>query len=378
VARENRSHGTGRRSWADNLKVVLVAGVIVAHVTMAWTGVGNWVFTETPVRDPLWPLLVFASGVGALFGMALFFVIAGLFTAPSLARKGTRRFVRDRTVRLGVPLLVYLVLLAPFIEYVDPENAGWPGSFLSFTLDVVWWSWPLPPAWGPAWFLAVLLAFSWIYAAWRAWRPAHGSGPLTGRGLLVVGAVLAVAAFAARTQVSLGEEVGRLALGQAPAWVAGFCLGVLAGERGWFTPLDLRLARRTRHAAWAAMGAALLVLGGAVASGLPIEVFAGGTTWQSALLCCVEAALVLTMPIWLVDVFQRRFDHQGPLMRAASRAAFAAFLVHQAVLVGLVLLTHRLSLPPEVDYLSVAVLGVLGSFVLGDVLLRLPGMSRVL
>jgi hypothetical protein len=48
------------------------------------------------------------------------------------------------------------------------------------------------------------------------------------------------------------------------------------------------------------------------------------------------------------------------------------------VLVGLVLVTRRLDLPPEIDYLAVAVLGVLGSFALGRLLLRLPGVSRVL
>lgn len=378
LAREDRSRGAGRRSWADNLKVVLVACVIVAHVTMAWTGVGNWVFVEAPVREPLWTLLVFVSGVGALFGMALFFVVAGLFTPASLARKGTKRFLVDRTIRLGVPLLVYLALLAPFVEYVDPGNADEVRSYWTFAVNEVWWDWPDPPAWGPAWFLAVLLLFSYAYAGWRAWRPSRGHGPLTARGLVTAGALLALAAFAARTQVPLGTEVARLALGQSPAWVAGFAFGVLAGERGWFDPLDARLARGARHVAWAGVAGFALMMGGAMAAGLPIEDFYGGATWQSAVTCCIEAALVLSMPIWLVDVFQRRFDHQGPVLREASRAAFAAFLVHQAVLVGLVLATHTLPLPPEVDYLAVSVLGVLGSFALGGLLVRVPGVSRVL
>jgi fucose 4-O-acetylase-like acetyltransferase len=378
IARESGGVRAGRRPWADNLKVVLVACVIVAHVTMAWTGVGNWVFTETPVREPLWSLLVFVSGVGALFGMALFFVIAGMFTPSSLARKGTRRFIVDRTIRLGVPLLVFVAFLAPVIEYVDPENADWTGGFVTFAVDTVWWAWPLPPAWGPAWFLAVLLLFSYAYAGWRAWRPARASGPLRLRGLLAAAVVLAGAAFAVRTQVPLGTEVARLALGQSPAWVAGFTLGVLAGERHWFDPVDPRLARHARHIAWAGVAAFAVVIAGAMAAGMAIEDFYGGATWQSAVVCCIEAALVLSMPIWLMDLFQRRFDRQGRLLRAAGRAAFAAFLVHQAVLVALVLATHALSLPPEVDYVSVAVLGVLGSFVLGAVLVRLPGVSRVL
>ena len=40
--------------------------------------------------------------------------------------------------------------------------------------------------------------------------------------------------------------------------------------------------------------------------------------------------------------------------------------------------SHGAGLPPEADYLAVAVLGVLGSFGLGALLVRIPGVSRVL
>lgn len=94
-----------RCAYADNLKVVLVAGVIVAHVTMAWTGVGTWVFDEPHVREPLLTIATLLAVVGSLFGMALFFLIAGVFTPRSLARKGLGRFLADRAVRLGVPMV---------------------------------------------------------------------------------------------------------------------------------------------------------------------------------------------------------------------------------------------------------------------------------
>jgi len=368
----------GRRRWADNLKVVLVAGVVVGHVTMAWTGVGNWVFTETPVREPLWSPLVLASAVGALVGMPLFFAVAGLFTPGSLTRKGTARFLADRAVRLGVPLLVYLVLLAPFIEYVDPANADWEGGLWSFAVHEVWWTPPLPPTWGPAWFLAVLLLFSLLYTAVRVAFPARGQRPLTTKGLLAAGLLLALASFAVRTQVPLGTEVARLALGQAPAWVAGFTLGVVGAERGWLDPVDPTLVRRARTATWAAVAGFAVVMITAVFAGLDIDDFYGGIGWPSMLVSLIEATLVLAAPLWLIAVFQHRFNHQGPLMRQASRAAYAAFLVHQAVLAGLVLATHALPLPPEIDYLAVATLGVLGSFGLAVILIRIPGLSRIL
>ncbi len=61
-----------------------------------------------------------------------------------------------------------------------------------------------------------------------------------------------------------------------------------------------------------------------------------------------------------------------------SHAAYAAFVLHQVVLVGLVLVTHYTSLPPEVEFVLVALLGVVAAFGLASLFIRLPGVSRVL
>jgi glucan biosynthesis protein C len=98
--------GARLHAFADNLKVCLVIAVIVGHAAMAW--IGNdaaWVLEEPPVREPLLTLLSLAGVVGVMFAMATFLLVAGEFTPPSLARKGLRRYLADRTVRLGVPLV---------------------------------------------------------------------------------------------------------------------------------------------------------------------------------------------------------------------------------------------------------------------------------
>ncbi|MDH3398175.1 MAG: acyltransferase, partial [Acidimicrobiia bacterium] len=118
-----------RYAYADNLKVLLVVGVIVGHATMAWTGVGDWVFDEPNVREPLLSILILLSVVGALFAMPLFFLVAGAFTPASLQRKGLRRFLIDRLVRLGLPMIFFIIFLSPIIEYVDPGSAGWDTGF---------------------------------------------------------------------------------------------------------------------------------------------------------------------------------------------------------------------------------------------------------
>lgn len=177
-----------------------------------------------------------------------------------------------------------------------------------------------------------------------------------------------------------GQEVWHLALGQAPAWVTGFVLGVLGGERGWFEDLPRRLSRGLFWVAWVSAVLVVLLLFAAGARGgeAGLEALSGGGTGPSLLLACVEGPLVVAMSLWLVDVFHRRLATQGPLLAWLSTAAFAAFLVHQVVTVGAVLATRLVAWPPEAKYLASAVLSVAASFALGGLLVRVPGLARII
>ncbi len=364
-----------RLPWADNLKVVLVAGVVVAHVLIAYTGVGTWVLEEPHVREPLLSVLMLLVMLGGLVGMPLFFLVAGLFSPRSLDRKGPAGFVAGRALRLLVPMVLFVLLLSPPIEYVDSDNVGWTGTFWEF-VPTTWW----PPAPGPTWFLGVLFVFSVAYAAWRALRPRQSAGVagLRMRHLVVAALLIAATSFVIRLWVPLGDEWARLAIGQAPAWIVGFGLGVGAAENGWFTTLGPGMARVVRWTAWVSSVVCIAVIVVGVSMGSDLDAFVGGGTWQSLVLAALEGVIVVSLSLWLVDVFRRRFDHQGGLGRGLSRAAYATFFIHQLVLVGLVLVVRQVVWPAEAEFVVVAGLGLVLSFALGALLVRLPGLSRLL
>lgn len=362
-----------RQRYVDNLKVALVAGVIIAHTSIAWTGVAEWVLYEPAIGEPWFSMVALLILGGGLFGMALLFTIAGMFTAPSLARKGLGKFLTDRLIRLGVPLLFYVIVLSPVVEYVDTDNAGWDQGFWGLAREI-WW----PPTPGPTWFLWMLILFSALYALARTiWPAREKSSPLRLRHLMIGALMTAVVSYAVRLTVPLGEEVWGISMAQTPAWAVGFALGAVAGERGWFDPLPRRLAVLARRAAWVALGICLVLVAATALAAGELDPFFGGGTWESLLLAAVEGVLVVTMPIWLLDLFHRRFDHQGRLAAEMGRAAFATFVLHQVVLVGLVLASRYLPWVPELKYLLVTAVGVAGSFFLGWLVLRLPGVSRV-
>jgi hypothetical protein len=91
----------------------------------------------------------------------------------------------------------------------------------------------------------------------------------------------------------------------------------------------------------------------------------------------VEGPLVVAMSLWLYDAFRRHVTRQGRLMRQLSRAAFAAFIVHQIVAVGAVLSTRLVPWPAEIEHPVAAALAVIGSFAVGALVVRVPGVSRI-
>jgi glucans biosynthesis protein C len=78
-----------REQWADNLRVLVVAGVIVAHTAGGCLSeIGDWPYQElTP--SALWgTVLIFPVMAGALFGLGPLFLLAGWFSVRSLQHRG--------------------------------------------------------------------------------------------------------------------------------------------------------------------------------------------------------------------------------------------------------------------------------------------------
>jgi fucose 4-O-acetylase-like acetyltransferase len=130
-------------------------------------------------------------GVGGLFQaslLGLFFLMGGYFTPRSYDRKGVAAFWKERLRRLGIPLLLYIVLISPIMVYLlstigiqpccgDPAVQG---SFLDYYssnfesleafLDYITFL-------GPMWFLWVLLVFTACYTLWRIISKTWGKSP---------------------------------------------------------------------------------------------------------------------------------------------------------------------------------------------------------
>ena len=110
--------------------------------------------------------------------MSLLYFLSGLFVWGSLTRKGSRLFLSDRLLRLGLPLIPAVFVLMPIALYPaylatanEPSVAEYWQQFTTLPF------WPC----GPQWFLWQLLALSILAAAVYRLAPQTGNGHSTER-----------------------------------------------------------------------------------------------------------------------------------------------------------------------------------------------------
>jgi Acyltransferase family len=361
-----------RLDYLDNLKILLVLGVIAVHTAITYGLDGSWYLESyDQMTSAVVDLVTVVLGIGWLFGLGLFFMIAGRLSGPSLDRKGPRRFARERLIRLGIPLVAYTLLISPFLEYVDYRwNEGGRRALWPFMGEQVW---HLAP--GPTWFLEALLAFTLCYALLRHLRPQlepPRRGALCGRQVAATALTIAVTSFATRFAFPVGSEQFHLQLAVFPQYVILFSLGVAAGRRGWLEALGPKLRRRCALAGAIASLAlpAVLVAGGFFEGEAGQDSFAGGWHWQAAAGALIEGVLATCVSLFAVEHFRRRHNRLHPLARRMAPAAYGAFVVHPPVLVGLALAVQPLPLPAELKFVAVLTAGVTGAFSLARLACR--------
>jgi hypothetical protein len=315
-----------RVAYLDTLKLVLVAVIIAGHGAVAYGDLGNaWPYQDVQevqlaaVSNLVLSVLVV---LGALFAMGLFFLMSGLVTPGSLARKGARTFARERVVRLGAPLVVWTLVLWPGAIWAAHLAAGERHSF--------WWQLthqdPVLDT-GPMWFVEVLLLFSLAYAAWwsggRQWAGGDegDGGPLSGRAVVALAIGISAATVAVRLVFAAGSnEIGQSHLWQWPQYIALFGLGTLAARRHWLDPMPDGIRR----------GCGFAALGGLVAFGLlGLAMAATGTDgdvlferhvhWAPLTLAVIEGPLAVGASLWLLGQAQRAQIRPLPRMRPQGR-----------------------------------------------------------
>ncbi len=388
-----------RIAYLDNLKVLLVSAIIAGHSIVGYapatgTWKGSWPYQdiqEVTLGRVSQAILAIPVLPAVLFAMALFFLISGLVTPGSVARKGPGRFARDRVVRLGIPLAIWTLAVWPALLFARDRVGGWEWTGVSFWDEVMHRSPSFEP--GPMWFVEVLLIFSLGYAVWRGWRAhrasrfatssrvgADGSHPLEGRALVVLAAGISLATILVRLVFPFDSgQIGNLKCWQWPSYLGMFGLGIIAVQRGGLDPVPPHIRRRCGLTVLLSLVALGLLFAAVTLAGADTNDLKRHVHWAATLFAAIEGPMVVGMCVWILAFSQQHLSRpSGALRRALARGAFAAFVIQGPIILGLQVALRRFGVPAEVKALIVAGGAVTASFSLAWLLVTRTPVGRIL
>ncbi len=96
-----------RLFFIDNLRILLITLIMMIHLSITYGGEGSWYYRDGQADTLSSILLTWHNAAVQAFSMGLLFMIAGYFTPGSYDRKGPRQYLKDRLLRLGIPMLCY-------------------------------------------------------------------------------------------------------------------------------------------------------------------------------------------------------------------------------------------------------------------------------
>jgi glucan biosynthesis protein C len=377
-----------RLFYIDHLRAALVILVVLHHVSLVYgASVEGFYYLEPPFTDPnaFRNLLVFALANQAWF-MGAFFLLAGYFTPGSFDRKGSGSFLKDRLIRLGIPLILFYFVLNPI------SRIGWwlmPASMTGITTPLTWQAYPRLLGLGPLWFVAMLLIFSFGYAVWRGLTRNQTSdvpneSALPGYGWIGIFVLaLAVASYLVRIVIPLGESVSEFpTLAYLPQYLSFFVLGAVASRRDWLQ----RIPNSMGVVGFLVAAVAFVFLFPLAFSGqwFSLEITPaldnamGNGHWQSAVYALWDSIFAVGLCLGLIPLFRRLFNGRSKLGSFLSRQGYTVYIIHIPIIVFLAYALRGIQLATLIKFGVVSIIVVPICFAAAYLVRKLPGAARVL
>ena len=365
--------------YIDHLKIVLIMLVVMHHAFVTYGAPGGWYYSEKTTKiGALIPMTLFVS-VNQAFFMGFFFFLSSYFIRPSYQRKGASRFVTDRLLRLGIPLLFYSFILSPLLNYlVYYFGKGNHISYLQYLSGFDSWI-----DFGVLWFVAALLLFTLIYVPCRNIFKITLSKSLpapTAGSIMLFAAGVGVISFFVRTIFPVGWSLKPLGFQFAhfSQYIALFILGLVASKNDWLNNISFGTGKKL------ALFALLLLLFFPVfyvivkTQHMPQEWFSGGFHWQQLLYAVWEQLIGFSIITTLLCFGKKLWNKQSGLIVRLSRYTFAVYIFHPLVLISLSLSIRNWDVDPSLKLLLVAPLAVVFSFLLASIIVLIPGVKKII
>ena len=315
------------------------------------------------------------------FLMGMFIFIAGYFTFPSLDKKGVSRFVKERIMRLGLPLVLYYFLIGPFVRYFSKLAKGYDGSFIQFLTES--YHSGIYGFMGVMWFVVLILVFSLAYAAFwyffpQGWyKPKTDSFPANTKILLFV-LLVGFSSFVARIIFPMGGDfAGSRPLGSIVFFGTSFFLGTTAARYNWVEKLNLKSALPWAIAALVAMiiPVVLLIV---FRKNLGIGMIAKSGSLASLFYAYWEVIKTLGTGMISIVLFRKWFNKPSKLSDTLGKSVFLAYFIHPLICVLFLYAFSTSGLHPLLKFAIVAPTALVTTFATAWLLRLIPVVRKIL
>lgn len=195
--------------------------------------------------------------------------------------------------------------------------------------------------------------------------------------LLLAALLTGIAAFALRLRWPVGSEWHGLQLGYFASYTMLFAAGYAAADPRWLQRVPPATTRRWLMLALICLPVLPIAsLSGAVVPALhrPSN---GGWTLPAVIYAMWEPLVAWGLILSLLPTFQRRFATLSPTWRKLADRAYAIYIIHPPVLVGVALVGRPLALPALFKFPIAGTITCVLCYALAGLLLRIPGARRV-
>jgi glucans biosynthesis protein C len=387
-----------RLFFVDNLRWLVIVMVVLTHACVTYSGIGLWYYHE-PARLGIGSTLAFMlyQGFAQAFFMGLLFFIGGAFVPPAYDRKGFGRFIRDRLVRLGVPTLVFMLVLDPLTSLIrmsaqaaGPAQGSGPAQasiFAQYAAFVT--SGQFVSASGPLWFAFALLVFSIVYAIVRktvellrgpspARRPARAPVPVTHVRVAAVVLVIGIGTFLVRLVQPSGSSWFNMQLANFTQYIVLFLVGLWAARVDLLRTLPARIGWGWFRVALAAGIPAWFIIGGlGGAMHGSIDAFGGGLRWPAAAYAMWESFFGVSICLGLVVIYRERMNARTAVRGFLGDNAFGVYVFHTPILVAITMAMRGLAVPPLAKACVAFALALAASYLVAALVRQVPGLRKI-
>jgi hypothetical protein len=346
--------------YVDVIKVFLTCLVVAHHAGQAYGPTGGvWPVTDSNKTNWLGQFFF----INASYMMGLYFFISGYFMLFSLQRKKTAQFIKDRLLRLGIPLLFFTFLVFLPFNYLDSDKSI---HVFPFFVDT-YFSKP-PIATGHLWFVASLLLYSFVYLLVFPKR-VESSNSLTVKPfrmyyLFVYILLLTIVSALVRLQYPI--DVWRtwlipVEVAHIPQYLSLFLIGALFNRYQWLEAFKLSSGL---------LFFAIAIIAYLLNENLPPWI---KDYWLTE--SFVESLLCVGISMALLTLFRHYGNHSNAVIRSLSDNAYGIYLFHVLIVIVLQKVILNWDVNANIKFGSVTVIGILLSFGL-SVLLRKVKLIR--